>query len=183
MTIREKTLHIESLDNRPITLRMLRASEVDTLMAALQDGKLKVTSANLLFTASAPIEAVAMSTGLTVEELLGSIYPDELEAIWRAVEEINPFLLKVMTKLKEAAATIMMQERSKGLPAGLSGTGTPGPTSIPGISSSSPSMNSANHCADDNRKNGGEAGKDSQRHPGLPQQEASKTEDKQAERG
>ena len=182
MTLREKTFHIDSLGGRTVTARVLWVSEVDTLVETLRAGKLNPTVALVLFHSDLPIEAVSMSTGISAEELLGKVYPDELEKIWRAVEEVNPILAGLIaTKTDQTAPSI--PEPSNASPAGSSGTDTPVPTTTPGTSSLPQSTNSVTHCVNDDSQNQAEGGEQSQDQTGPAQEHAGNPDADDANRG
>lgn len=77
---------------RDITALDLSPRQVDKMLDELAQG---VTANNLgmVMASNLTAEAVSMSTGLEVQALLDEFSLEELAEIWRAVEEVNGFLL------------------------------------------------------------------------------------------
>lgn len=100
------------IGGRKISVRQLTVEQVTNLMDGGDAGG-SVTTAELLIPSPLPLEAVVASSGLSVGELNGDLLQDELAAVYAAVEEVNPFLSGMLTRLAEVAAR-MQPSKSDG---------------------------------------------------------------------
>ena len=83
-------------NEKDVVCKELTVEEISTLMASdAEPGAL-----DLVFFDRSPAMAVTMSTGLTHKDLEG-FPPSELETLWDAVEEVNPFFTKMLGQLAE----------------------------------------------------------------------------------
>lgn len=95
------------IDDREITVKELTVGDVTSLMEGI-DKKKTLTAAELLMSKPVPIEAVSISTGIDVETLT----PSELDEVWEAVVEVNPFLSQMMQRLQAVAETLLEPKAS-----------------------------------------------------------------------
>jgi hypothetical protein len=93
-------------DGKEVEVGELTVAQVDSLLTGSDS---KVTTVEMLMNPNIPIGAVVASTGVSSEQLNGDIAPSELQKLWEAVEEMNPFLLQMYARLV-AAASIVDQE-------------------------------------------------------------------------
>ena len=94
-----KKLTIEGLGD--IEVKELTAAQVEELMRAdMAERPFYVMEA--LLNRPLLIEAVSLSTGISTERLNGEITPSAAEAIWKAAEEVNGFLSRLMERLRDA---------------------------------------------------------------------------------
>lgn len=91
--------------------------------------KYPLTFAELYLDRTLPERVVSLTTGLPTEELNGDVDPDELDALWQAVEEENHFLSRMYGKLMTISAEMAdpdgVQPTSNELPADLSDSAMP----------------------------------------------------------
>ena len=64
------------------------------------------TTLDMVFHDRIPVEAVTLSTGLDVRELETAGSPSELDVLWKAVEEVNPFFVKALDHLAEIGRAV-----------------------------------------------------------------------------
>ena len=91
----------------------LTVAQVNSLLA---DSDISVTTVEMLLNPNIPISAVVAATGISSKELNGDIAPSELQKLWEAVEEINPFLLQMYTRLIEAASAVNQDLDAREIP-------------------------------------------------------------------
>jgi hypothetical protein len=97
---------IIKIDDREITISELTVANINKLFVDVS-AQAKPGAANiidLLFGADIPVEAVAVSCGITVDELEAQYAPSEINVIVEAVKEVNPFFTAMLAKLTEAVA-------------------------------------------------------------------------------
>lgn len=104
------------IDDREITVNELTVAQVTALMEGAGK-KTSATTAELLMPNPIPIEAVSVSTGISVDDLNGTMTPSELAMVWEAVAEVNDFLSQMMQRLQVVAETLMAPKASGELPA------------------------------------------------------------------
>lgn len=124
----------KTLGKKTITVRALTVREVAEFLG--EKTPPPPTCAELLLNRDLPERVVRTATGLTTEDLNGDADPAELDCLWQAVEDENPFLLRLHLKLKMAATQIRQraeavagqrgpQPISEESPASSSGSDTP----------------------------------------------------------
>lgn len=79
---------------KDVTCKELTVEE----LGAILDAPMKPEALDLLFATRLPVAAVTASTGLTAKEL-APYAPSELDKLWSAVEEVNPFFLQALQQL------------------------------------------------------------------------------------
>ncbi|MGE4545839.1 MAG: hypothetical protein AB7D06_17240 [Pedobacter sp.] len=89
---------------RKITAEELTVEQVTNIMDGLQTAT--TDAFDLLFPDRLPSVAVCQSTGLTVVELKG-MAPSELDAIWKATEEVNSFFVAMVGRLSSLGAAAL----------------------------------------------------------------------------
>lgn len=78
---------------------------------------LKLHIIDLMFQPSIPSEAIAISTGRHLDDLIIQYSPEELELIIKKVEEVNDRLKKMFARLNEVGREILTRkQRGKDLP-------------------------------------------------------------------
>lgn len=87
-------------NGKEVEVSELTVAQVDSLLAV---SDISVTTVEMLLNPNIPISAVVAATGISSKELNGDIAPSELQKLWEAVEEINPFLLQMYTRLVAAS--------------------------------------------------------------------------------
>lgn len=87
-----------TIGDREITVRELTVEQVDKLLGDFNQ-KRSPHPVELLLNASLPVEVVEQATGMTGNELAGDLTPSELDAIWKAVAEVNDFLSNLLIRL------------------------------------------------------------------------------------
>lgn len=90
-----------SVGGRDVAARELTVKEVRQILDAL-DSAGEVSTVDLLFQDRIPARAVALSTGLTLEELEGDFRPSEIDTIITAVGEANPIFARLVERLAGA---------------------------------------------------------------------------------
>ena len=85
---KEKRINVTGSE---ITARELTVEEVTNIMDGLEGHA--VEKYDLLFPDRLPAAAVRQATGLPESDLV-KMTPSELDPIWKAVEEVNPFSLR-----------------------------------------------------------------------------------------
>lgn len=89
---------------KEVVVRELTVEEVTNIMDA-QEGQ-KVGVLDLLFPDRLPADAVCLATGLTIEQL-NTMAPSELDAIWKAAEEVNSFFGGMVGRLATLGAAAL----------------------------------------------------------------------------
>lgn len=88
-------------NDREITAKTLTVEQIADLMEKLDD-KRTATLAEMLMDSSIPEDFVLASTGLPREWFTGSVTPDDIYKVWQAVEEVNGFLSRLLSRLSAA---------------------------------------------------------------------------------
>jgi hypothetical protein len=89
-----KKSKIIQFDGKDVTCKELTVEE----LGAIMESKAAPTALDLLFATRLPVAAVLASTGLTAEALQPHT-PSALDALWTAVEEVNPFFLQMLQRM------------------------------------------------------------------------------------
>jgi hypothetical protein len=100
-------------NGKEVEVSELTVTQVDSLLA---DSDSHVTTVEMLLNPNIPISAVVAATGISSNELNGDIAPSELQKLWEAVEEINPFLLQMYTRLVAAASAVNQDLDAREIP-------------------------------------------------------------------
>jgi len=101
---------------REITVSELMPGQIDQLMSMKADDQV-APSLGTLLASDLNADAVVLSTGIKGADLLNDFTLEELADIWKAVAEVNDFLLlRLGTALKTALA-LVDQTKSAGLSA------------------------------------------------------------------
>jgi hypothetical protein len=95
---------IITVDDRKITVRELIVEEVTNIMDA--QGEQKISAFDLLLPDRLPADAVCLATGLTTEQM-SKMSPSELDEIWQAAEEVNPFFVRMVGRLATLGAAAL----------------------------------------------------------------------------
>jgi hypothetical protein len=95
-----------NVGGREVVARELTVREVRGILDDLEAVK-EVSTVDLLFQDRIPARAVALSTGLTLEELEGDFKPSELDAIITAVGEANPIFARLVERLTGAVKAVL----------------------------------------------------------------------------
>ncbi|MDY0261978.1 hypothetical protein [Syntrophotalea acetylenica] len=95
-----KKSKIIQFDGQEVTVKELTVEQIADCMDAVCEGK--VDNLDLLFDGQLPSEAVVRSTGLE-RGALQTHSPSALELLWKAVEETNPFFLKMVRRMAVTA--------------------------------------------------------------------------------
>lgn len=90
-------------NGKETTVNELTVAQVDSLMA---EQNTSITTVEMLLNPNTPIGVVVASTGISSAELNGEVSPGELQKLWQAVEEMNPFLLQMYGRILAAAAAM-----------------------------------------------------------------------------
>lgn len=88
-----KRSKIIQLDGHEIVLKELTVQEIADCMDAVAGGAVDVL--DLLMPGQLPSEAVVRSSGVERAELQG-FPPSDLELLWEAAGEVNPFFLRMV---------------------------------------------------------------------------------------
>jgi hypothetical protein len=91
-----RKLKMITLDEAEIAVRELTVEQVTDIMDAQQERRLDTF--DMLFPDRLPADAVCLATGLD-KARLNKLSPSELDAIWRAAEEVNPFFTGMVGRL------------------------------------------------------------------------------------
>ncbi len=83
-------------NEKEVVCKELTVEEISTLMAS----DAEPNDLDLVFFDRVPVQAVTLSCGLTAETLVKES-PGELEKLWDAVEEVNPFFTRMLNQLAE----------------------------------------------------------------------------------
>jgi hypothetical protein len=87
-----------------VTVRELTVSEVNEY---LENTTEPPSTADLLLDRSIPEKVVRLATGLSGDEINGGVLPSDLETLWNDVEEVNPFLSRLMERLTAAGKAVI----------------------------------------------------------------------------
>ncbi len=95
-----KTKQIKFADEQ-ITVKELTVQELADVLDTVAS---TADQLDLLFDGGLPSQAVVVSSGIE-RERLHAAPPSELQQLWQAVEEVNPFFLKAVQQMLGLAAT------------------------------------------------------------------------------
>ena len=98
----EKKLTINDED---VVVRTLTVEQIAEVMEKLDDHR-KATLAEMLMETDLPEDFIMAATGLGQEWFTSVITPDHLDQVWKAFEETNSFLSKMLTRLAAAGRLI-----------------------------------------------------------------------------
>lgn len=85
------------LDDREITVTELTPTQVDDLVRGF-NAERSANMVELLMDSPISTEAVTLSTGMSLEEMM-AMTPTELHAVWGAVAEVNDFLSRMLDRM------------------------------------------------------------------------------------
>jgi hypothetical protein len=91
-----KKSKIIQFDGQEVTVKELTVEEIADCMDAVASGQ--VDTLDLLFDGRLPSEAVVRCAGIPRADL-SKPAPSALEPLWQAVEETNPFFLKMLKRM------------------------------------------------------------------------------------
>ncbi len=83
-------------NQQELTVKELTVSEIATVMAST----VAPTGADLVFFDRLPVQVVTLATGLE-RSAIEAAAPSALDALWRAVEEVNPFFVRLLDRLAD----------------------------------------------------------------------------------
>lgn len=89
---------------KPVTVRELTVSEVTDYLESQSEIP---STAEMLLDKPISEKVVRLATGLSSDEINGGVPPSELEILWNAVEEVNPFLFRLMDRLTSAGKAVI----------------------------------------------------------------------------
>ncbi len=87
-----------TINGEDVVVRTLTAEQIAEVMDKL-DGDRKATLAEMLVETDIPEDFIMAATGLGEEWFTGAVTPDQLDQVWKAFEEANSFLSKMLTRL------------------------------------------------------------------------------------
>jgi hypothetical protein len=93
------------IDEREITVKELTVADVRDLLENVTN-KTEINTIDLLFGDSVPSEAIEKSTGIKIKKLENDFSPSEIKTLVEAVEEVNPFFVAMIQKLKKATENL-----------------------------------------------------------------------------
>jgi hypothetical protein len=97
-------------DGKEVEVNELTVTQVESL---LDSSNTSVTTVEMLLNPNIPIAAVVAATGISSAALNGDVAPSELQKLWEAVEEMNPFLLQMYNRLVAAASTVLAAQETQ----------------------------------------------------------------------
>lgn len=92
------------LNGKAVTVRELTVSEVADYLESVAEPP---SAAELLLDRPVPEKVVRLATGLSSDDINGEVLPSELSGLWNAVEEVNPFLSRMMGRLMTAGKAMV----------------------------------------------------------------------------
>lgn len=95
------------IDGAEITVKELTVEKIKAMVAAYSAGQqAAMNTVDMLFGDVIPSDAVAESSGISIEDLEGKYAPSELNEIVEAVKRVNPFFLAMIAKFTAAAGKL-----------------------------------------------------------------------------
>lgn len=91
-------------NGKAVTVRELTVGEVSEY---LENTTEPPSAAELLLDRSISEKVVRLATGLSSDEINGGALPSDLDTLWNAVEEVNPFLSRLMERLTSAGRAVL----------------------------------------------------------------------------
>lgn len=102
---RKKTISVGDLE---ITIRELTVAQIRDLMDAFSKDKTPHIM-DMLFPDSLPAVAISASTGISTKKLEDDFSPSDLHQIVEGVENMNPFFVNMVTRLKNVGKDLLKE--------------------------------------------------------------------------